>query len=109
MKTKHMIVPAMIAILAISSSAFAQDNRWERNHPRRDEVNDRLRNQDYRIGREYRQGELSGREAAGLHRDDYRISREENHMAYRDGGHLTGRDYRVLNHQENRVSRRIGR
>jgi hypothetical protein len=91
-----------------ASSAFA-DTAWERSHPRRDQVNDRLENQSRRINREYREGEITRAQAHRLHQEDRRIRQEERDMASMNGGHITRGEQRVLNHQENWVSRQIGR
>jgi hypothetical protein len=105
------LVPAVFVGLlasAAASSAFAE-TAWERNHPRRDQVNDRLENQSRRINREYREGEISRGQARALHREDHNIRREERTMASMDGGHITRSEQRALNQQENVVSRQIGR
>ena len=52
------------ALVTMAGSAFAETS-WERNHPRRDQVNDRLANQSRRINHEYREGEITrGQELA---------------------------------------------
>jgi hypothetical protein len=92
----------------MAGSAFAETS-WEWNHPRRDQVNDRLQNQSRRINQEYREGEITRGQARALHREDRQIRREERTMASLDGGHITRADQRALNQQENVVSRQIGR
>lgn len=99
---------ASALVAGAAGSAFA-DTPWEKHHPRRDQVNDRLENQSRRINHEYREGELSHRQARQLHRDDRGIRHEERRMARRDGGHITRADRYALNQQENGVSRMIGR
>jgi hypothetical protein len=84
-------------------------NRFDQSHPRRDEVNDRLANQNRRINAERRDGDINGAQAAQLHRDDRQIGQEERDMAAQDGGHITRAEQSVLNHQENVVSRDIYR
>jgi hypothetical protein len=96
------------ALVTMAGSAFAETS-WERNHPRRDQVNDRLENQSRRINREYREGEISRGQARALHREDHQIRQEERTMASLNGGHITRGEQRVLNQQENAVSRQIGR
>ena len=93
---------------AMASSAFAETS-WESNHPRRDQVNDRLQNQNRRINQEYRQGEISRGQARALHGEDHQIRHEERRMASLNGGHITRGEQHILNQQENRVSRQIGR
>jgi hypothetical protein len=90
------------------STAFAE-TQWERNHPRRDQVNDRLANQNRRINREVKEGEITKYQAHQLHREDHTIRQEERTMAKFDKGHITKSDQKALNQQENDVSRQIGR
>jgi hypothetical protein len=76
-------------------------------HPRREQVNNRLANQNQRIHQEVKQGDLSKAQAAKLHKDDRQIRKEERLMASQNGGHITKSEQRVLNQQENGVSRQI--
>ena len=69
------------------SAAFAQ-TQWERNHPRRYQVNDRPNQR---------------------HREDHAIRQEERDMAKINGGHITKGEQKVLNQEENAVSGQIGR
>ncbi len=98
----------LVGLLGVAVTAHAE-TQWERTHPRRDEVNDRLEHQNVRINTERKEGEINARQAQALHRDDQRIRTEERRMASHDDGHITRRDDRVLNLQENHVSREIGR
>jgi hypothetical protein len=95
-------------VMGVAGSAFAETS-WERHHAWRDQVNDRLENQNRRINHEYREGEFTRGQARQLHRDDRRIRHEERDMARLDHGHITRADRRALNQQENGVSRMIGR
>ena len=94
------------AILAISVPSFA-DGRWAANHPRRDEVNDRIENQHRRITAGVRDGQLSRGQARQLHREDRAIRAEERAFASEHNGHITRGEQRLLNRQENTVSRQI--
>ena len=107
--TKLATVAFAATILAGSAGTAFADTPWQQNHPRREEVNNRLGNQDRRINQERREGEISRGQARQLHREDHRIRTEERHLASRDGGHITRADQRTLNRQENHVSRQIGR
>jgi hypothetical protein len=102
------IAAAALFAIAFVSTASAE-TQWERTHPRRDQVNDRLENQNRRINRELREGEITRGEARQLHREDRAIRREERTMARFDNGHITRAEQRALNQQENAVSRQIGR
>ena len=108
MKSVRLATVVFAGTVVMAGSAFAETS-WERNHPRRDQVNDRLHNQDRRINREYREGEISRGQARTLHREDRQVRREERTMASLDGGHITRADQRALNQQENAISRQIGR
>ena len=100
----------MAALFAVAASSGAMaETKWERHHPRRDQVNDRLANQNRRVHEERREGELTGAQAASLHAQDAQIRQEERDMASQNGGHITKSEQAVLNQQENRVSKEIGR
>jgi len=104
------IAIAVITFFAvgIAGSAIAE-TQWDKDHPRRDQVNDRLKNQNKRIRREVKEGEMSKAQAAKLHRDDRQMRQEERDMASQNGGHITKQEQRTLNQQENATSRQIGR
>jgi hypothetical protein len=97
------------AIVGTTVSAAFAETQWERSHPRRDQVNDRLANQNHRINRELKEGEITKQQARQLHREDHAIRQEERDMAKINGGHITKGEQKVLNQQENGVSRQIGR
>jgi hypothetical protein len=91
----------------MASSAMAE-GKWARNHPRRDQVNDRLQNQNRRINKELKEGEITKQQANTLHNEDHQIRQEERDMASQNGGHISKSEQNVLNQQENGVSKQIG-
>ncbi|MBW8823060.1 MAG: hypothetical protein JF567_02300 [Xanthomonadales bacterium] len=101
------------AVVPVTASAATvatrHESRWDRHHPRRDEVNDRLANQKRRIREERKEGDLSKSQAHTLRKDDRQIRQEERDMASQNGGHITRAEQRTLNQQENAVSRQIGK
>jgi hypothetical protein len=105
-KTSTIALATLFA-LGLAGSAMAE-TQWEKDHPRRDQVNDRLENQNKRIQTEHKEGEISGKQAAKLHKEDHQIRKEERLMASQNGGHITKQEQRTLNQQENKVSRQIG-
>ena len=107
-RTALTAAAATLALSALTSNALA-DTQWQKEHPRREQVNNRLANQNKRIHQERKEGELTGRQAARLHREDRTIRHEERAMARTNGGHLTKAEQRSLNQQENQVSRQIGK
>jgi len=107
---KNALAVALMTVFAagITTSAMA-DTQWQKNHPRREQVNNRLANQNTRIHREVKEGELTRGQARALHKDDRQIRKEERLMASQNGGHITKQEQRTLNQQENAVSRQIGK
>ena len=93
-------------VMGVSVSALAETN-WDKHHPRRAEVNDRLAHQNKRINRDVKEGKLTPAQAHKLHKEDRAIRREERAMASQHGGHITKQEQRDLNRQENAVSRQI--
>ena len=111
MKSSKAVFAVVLATLLSASltSAFANETKWDKAHPRRDQVNDRLANQNKRIHNEVKEGEMSKSEAAKLHQQDRNIRQEERDMAKQNGGHITKSEQKVLNQQENGVSKEIGK
>jgi len=101
-------VSMLAALGAGFSSSASAETQWEKDHPRRDQVNDRLANQNHRITQEVKEGEMSKAEAARLRSNDRTIRSEERAMASQDHGHITKADQRALNQQLNANSRKIG-
>jgi hypothetical protein len=99
---------ALMMALAASGMASAE-TQWEKSHPRRDQVNDRLAVQNLRIHNQVKQGDLTKSQAVALHKDDHQIRLEERAMASQNNGHITKSEQRVLNQQENAVSKQIGK
>jgi hypothetical protein len=93
---------------AVTTAASAED-RWQKDHPRRVEVNHRLENLNERVRQERREGEISRGQAMTDHREIHQIRMEERAMAHHDGSHLTTADQRALNQQENAVSGQVGK
>jgi len=103
-------VAALVFTAGLAGVAMADtDTTWQKHHPRREEVNNRLVNQDKRIHREVKEGDLTKAQAAALHKDDRNIRQEERDMAKLDNGHITKADKKALNQQENVVSKDIGK
>ena len=103
------IAIAMAVLGTLLASGAMAETAWEKNHPRREQVNDRLQNQNRRINQELREGEITKSKANQLHREDRAIRQEERTMSKMNGGHITPAEQKALNEQENAVSRQIGR
>ena len=110
MFSKKILATALVGAFAFGLAGNAMaETEWEKTHPRRDQVNDRLANQSRRIHNEVAEGELTKSQAAKLHKDDRQIRREERLMASQNGGHITKQEQKTLNQQENQVSKQIGK
>ncbi len=107
MKSKLLFSGLMLAFLGFASVTKAQDGSFDRNHPRRAEVNGRLANQNARIDNKVKDGDLSKAQAATLHHEDHAIRKEEQRDAAKHDGHITKHEQNKLNRQENHVSHRI--
>lgn len=104
---KSVAIAVLSGLVLLSSNASADEN-WKKDHKRRVEVNKRLHNQDKRINKEEKEGEISPEQAKKLHREDHKIRQEERDMASQNGGHITKDEQKTLNEQENQTSRQIG-
>jgi hypothetical protein len=104
-----LITAASVALVGIASSALADETQWQKDHPRRTEVNGRLANQNRRIHNEVKDGQISKAQAHQLHGEDHAIRQEERTMASTNGSHITKTEQRALNQQENQVSKQIGK
>ncbi|NWK77660.1 hypothetical protein [Aquitalea sp. LB_tupeE] len=97
---------ALCGVLA-SSMASAEETQWQKDHPRRTEVNKRLNKQNQRIDHKLDDGHMSRAEAKKLHKEDQNIRQQERDMARLDHGHITKSEQKVLNQEENQVSKQI--
>jgi CRISPR/Cas system-associated endoribonuclease Cas2 len=107
--TKFLSIAALsLAFVTVAGTASA-DTQWQKNHPRREQVNSRLANQNKRIKNEVKEGDITKFQAASLRRKDNQIRQEERDMARQNGGHITKQEQKTLNQQENAVSKQIGK
>src|SRR3982074_1205779 len=106
---KVLTVTAVTLSLAGLSATALADTQWQKTHPRREQVNNRLAHQNKRIHQEVKQGEITKAQAAKLHREDRAIRKEERTMASTNHGHITKAEQKALNQQENQVSKQIGK
>ena len=102
------VAAATLALSGIATNALA-DTKWQKDHPRREQVNNRLANQNKRIRQERREGEITKAQAQKLHAEDRAIRGEERAMASTNNGHITKAEQKALNQQENQVSGQIGK
>lgn len=106
MKTKFFITA--IAAMFFTVTSFAQQ-KFDKTHPRRAQVNSRLRNQNARVDNKVDKGKMSKGEAAKIHHQDHAIRKEEKRDAAANHGHITKAEKKHINHQENKVNKEIKR
>lgn len=100
---------ALVVLFATGTvSQVLAETKFKKHHPRREQVNERLANQNRRIHQEIKEGDMMPQQGRTLHRQDRDIRQEERAMASQNGGHVTRSEQRGLNQQENAVSRKIG-
>jgi len=96
---KRIVVSMMTGALLLGgvSNVLAQTN----------EVNQRERNQQERIGQGVESGSLTAGETAHLEKQETGINKEVRQDRKANGGTLTAQERRQVNRQQNRESRRI--
>jgi hypothetical protein len=102
MKTKVTAV-ILAFVFGLPAFSFALNPYY----PRVSSVNTRFRAQGYRISQGVSSGSISATEAYALRSQRVNLKREEYYLRARNGGGLTGSDYRLLNAQLNARSRSI--
>jgi hypothetical protein len=94
---------ALIGAQALAQTAPVPD------HPRENEVNQRLDNQQSRINQGLASGTMTGQQAARDEKHDANIAQREAVDESKHNGHITKAEQRRLNKSENRNSRHIYR
>jgi hypothetical protein len=102
------LLTALFTFNASSTMADESDSEWAKKHPRREEVNGRLANQNRRIHKEVKEGDLTKSQAQQLHQEDRSIRKQERVDASQHHGHITKTEQKQLNQEENSVSKQIG-
>ena len=97
---KHIVVSMMMGALLLGgvSNVLAQN-----------EINQRQRNQQKRIGEGVENGSLTPAETARLEKQEATIHHEVKTERKANGGTLTAQERRQVNRQQNRESKRIYR
>lgn len=108
-RTVLMASIVSVTLGALVTPALADETQWQKDHPRRTQVNSRLNNQNKRINNEEKSGQINKGQARQLHSEDHAIRQEERTMASTNGGHITKAEQKSLNQQENQVSQQIGK
>jgi hypothetical protein len=99
------VVSAVLASGAAMAQAAPQVS--DPGHPRVNEVNQRLDNQQNRIQKGVADGQINAKQEARDEKHDSNIAQRESADQAKDGGHLTKQEQRNLNKSENKNSNRI--
>jgi len=95
------------ALVSLAAGATQADTRWDRHHPRQDQVLDRTHRQERRITEERREGDLTAAQAHRLRADDHAIAAEDHAFSRYNGGYITPGEQAMMNRQENRVGEHV--
>ena len=106
-RTRALASFLALGLLTAAPAMLAVETQWQKDHPRRTQVNGRLKNQNQRTNQGVKNGKLTPQQAGQLHHEDGQIRQEERDMASQNGGHITKQEQRTLNQQENQVSKQI--
>lgn len=98
MRSRRILALSLLASIGVAGSALAEGR-----------IQERKENQQDRIAQGVRSGSLTPRETARLENHEARLNGEIRDMRQDNGGKLTPHDRRIVNRQQNRLSRQIYR
>ena len=104
-----ILLSTLASVLSFASVSAHAETEWQKNHPRRKEVNKRLKNQQKRVDNGLAKGKLNPQQASKIQNQDARIRSQEQRDAAANGGHITQGEQKQLNHEENHMSHEIHR
>ena len=96
----------IIMITCVSTLTHADDS-FKKEHPRRAEVNARVRNQKKRIAQGVKSGELSKAQAKTLRGEEAGVKAQERAEVKANGGYLTKPEQKQINQELNKDSQQI--
>ena len=103
----------LFSLCLLSPAAFAGKGnphggkKFEKNHPRRNEVNQRVANQRQRINQGVKNGTMTKGQARRDRRQLDQMKQQEHADVKANGGHLTKQEQRQFNREENGESGKI--
>jgi fructose-1,6-bisphosphatase len=101
-----LIVSSLVILTFAQGPGYQKTNT--KNHPRVNQVNKRIDNQEKRINKEVKDGDLTNKQAIRDRKNLSEMNQEKKDMRKMDDGHLTKADQKALNQQLNQNSRKIG-
>lgn len=108
---RSSILGLIVSAAFASGAVMAQDTQSATvpGHPRVNEVNQRLQNQQNRVQKGVAGHQIGAKQEARDQKTDANIAKRESNDEARHNGHLTKQEKSKLNKSENRDSRRIRR
>jgi hypothetical protein len=97
----------LASAMIYASGASAKDGDFREKHPRRAEVNERVRNERKRIAEGVKSGKLTPAQAKQLEGELNGVKAEEHAEVKANGGYLTKTEQKQLNQELNQDSRQI--
>ena len=102
-----LLVPALASAGNPGNPIGKPGSKFAKKHPRRNEVNKRVRNQRGRINEGVKDGKLTKDPAQQLRANDRAIKKQEHAEVKANGGTLTKKEKKQLNQEENANSKLI--
>lgn len=109
MKSIRRVIAVAFAVSTVFATAAMAQTADVPGHPRVNEVNQRIDNQQNRISNGVANGTVNGKQAARDETRDANIAQRASADEAKHNGHLTKKETRNLNRAENRNSRDIRR
>jgi hypothetical protein len=107
---KKIIFAAFVLMLSLTTAVRAENkgnptgakgSKFAKQHPRRNEVNKRVKNQRSRINAGEKDGQLTKAQGNQLKANDRAIKQQEHADVKANGGHLTKGEQKQINQEEN--------
>ena len=112
--TKKFSLAVLAVSLMVPAMGISAENpgnptggQFAKRHPRRNQVNKRVRNQRARINQGLKNGTLTQQQAQQLRANDAAIKAQEHADVKANGGYLTKAEQKQLNQEENANSKLI--
>lgn len=106
---KKFIIAALAISFGLTSFAQGPATQTAQRHPRVQQVNKRIINQEKRIREERKEGEMTKAEAKEARKNLSEINMQKKVMRQEHNGHLTKKDQKELNKELNKNSKEIGK
>lgn len=111
-----VLFAAFVLMLSLSTAGFAENkgnptggkgSKFAKQHPRRNEVNKRVKHQRERINKDEKSGKITKEQGDQLKANDRAIKKQEHAEVKANGGHITKGEQKQLNQEENANSKLI--